>query len=90
MWNEEPTEQDNHQQTALKIIGMKILKPQRPPIKLVASGKEQSSMSGIISDAMHKAHQLTIKAHAVPTEYVRKHIRTEKVKSINVGLVRDV
>ena len=56
----------------------------------MAPGKDQSTMSGIISEAMHKAHQLTTKAPTVPTEYVRKLMRTEKVKSINVGLVRDV
>ena len=61
---------------------MKILHPQKAPSKLVASGKDQPTVSGIISSAMNRAHQLTIKAPAVPTEYVRKLMKNEKVKSI--------
>ena len=42
-----------------------------------------------MSKAIDKPHQLTMTAPAIPTEYVRKLIKAEKVKSANIGLYRD-
>ena len=69
---------------------MKILNPQQTSSKVLAPGKTPPSISGIMSETMNKAHQLTMIAPAIPTEYVRKLMKTERVKSANIGLVRDI
>ena len=85
----EEGKQNQHQDLALRIIRMKILHPQNPS-KLVASGKKQQSVPGIILEAMDKVHQLTIKAPPVTPESVKQIRKTEKVTKLNVGLVRDL
>ena len=89
MGNQEEGEQKQHQDLALRIMRMKILHPQNPS-KLVASGKNQQSVPGIISEAMDKVHQLTIKVPPVTPEMVRQIRKPGKVTKINVGLVRDL
>ena len=92
MYDEKETEaeQDHHQSLAIKIMKMKILNPQQTSSKIVAPGKNQPSISRIISETMNKAHQLAVTAPAIPTEYIRKLMKAEKVKSANIGLVRDI
>ena len=74
----EEAEQDQHQGMAIRIIKIKILHPQKEPSKLLASGQDQPTVLGIISEAMNRAHQLTMKAPSVPAEYVRKLMKKEK------------
>ena len=73
----------------MRIMRMKILHAQNPS-KLVASGKNQPSVSGIISEAMDKVHRLTIRAPPMTPEFVKQIMKTEGVAKVNVGLVRDL
>ena len=82
-------EQRKHQDLDLRIMRMKILHTQNPS-KLVAPGKDQKSVPGIIAEAMDKIHQLTINAPQTIPEMVRQIREPSKAAKVNVGLVRDL
>ena len=70
-------------------MSMKILHSQNLS-KLVAPGQNQTSVPGIISEAMNKIHQFTIKAPPVTPEMIQQISKQKKVAKVNVGLVRDL
>ena len=74
---EEKEEQEEHQALALKIMSMKILHSQNLS-KLVAPGQNQTSVPGIISEAMNKIHQFTIKAPPVTPEMIQQISKQKK------------
>ena len=58
--------------------------------KLVAPGNNQTSVPGIISEAMNNIHQFTIKAPTATPEMIQQTTKLKKVAKVNVGLVRDL
>ena len=87
--NEREEEKEEHQDLVRRIMGMKILHSQNPS-RLVASGKNQKLVPEMITEAMDKIHQLTMKVPQITPEMEKQIKKPRKVAQINVGLVRDL
>ena len=83
-------EQDQHQELARKVMKTVLQQPLAGTSILMSAGREQSSISGLITQAINKVHKINMKAEPAKTTYVRRLVKEEKVKQINVGLIRDV